>query len=53
MLKTIKFYLTFTIIILSPLLIWAQSSTSSPYSRYGIGDINDKGFGQKRQRYDQ
>jgi len=48
MLKTIKFYLTFTIIILSPLLIWAQSSTSSPYSRYGIGDINDKGFGQNK-----
>ena len=48
MLKTIRLYLTLAIIILSPLLILAQSSTSSPYSRYGIGDINDKGFGQNK-----
>ena len=24
----------------------AQTATSSPYSRYGLGDINSKGFGQ-------
>lgn len=29
-----------------PLLVSAQSVTSSPYSRYGIGDISDKGYSQ-------
>ncbi len=27
-------------------VVWAQTPTTSPYSRYGIGDLNGKGFAQ-------
>lgn len=40
--------LLFTIVIFFSLftIVTAQTSTSSPYSRYGIGDVGGKGFSQ-------
>ncbi len=34
--------------LLARLSVCAQNSTSSPYSRYGIGDIANKSFGQSK-----
>ena len=28
--------------------LWAQHNTSSPYTRYGYGNVLDGGFGQTR-----
>jgi hypothetical protein len=42
-------FFTFILLITCNLLLttsFAQTATSSPYSRYGIGDIPGKGFGQ-------
>jgi hypothetical protein len=43
--KRIFFILFFNLIVYSPIL-FAQSSTSSPYSMFGIGDIKPLGFGR-------
>jgi hypothetical protein len=44
---TFSFILLLFIVYATPLSVFAQSSnTSSPYSRYGIGDLSNKGFAQ-------
>lgn len=48
MLKTLKFYSFLMIATLAVNLANAQHHTNSPYSRYGIGEIFSKGFGQNR-----
>ena len=44
--KFLVFIIAFS--LLASLSISAQNSTSSPYSRYGIGDIVNKSFGQSK-----
>jgi hypothetical protein len=41
-----KIFVSIALILLSVVILKAQLSTSSPYSRYGIGDLSYKGLGR-------
>jgi len=46
MLKKIKILIIVAVISCSSGLLFAQNSTSSPYSMFGVGDISNDGFGR-------
>jgi len=43
-----KYFFTIGIIVLSSICVFSQSITNSPYSRFGIGDIDRNGFNNSK-----